>query len=35
LSFVLFTNGLWFFFPLLGLKASWDLVHTDSFAVFL
>ena len=34
-SFVLLTNGLWFFFPLLGMLASWELVQTDSFAVFL
>ena len=33
--FVCFTNGLWFFLPLLGMKASWDLIQTDSFDTFL
>jgi hypothetical protein len=33
--FVCFTNGLWFAFPLLGMKASWDLIHTGDYSVFL
>lgn len=33
--FVCFTNGLWVVFPLLGMWASYEMIHSDSFAVFL
>jgi hypothetical protein len=33
--FVCFTNGLWFVFPLLGMKASWDLVMTGDYSTFM
>lgn len=34
LLFVGLSNGLWFFFPLLGIWLSVDLVYTDSFHMF-
>ena len=33
--FVCFTNGLWFIFPLIGMKACWDLIQTNTYATFL
>ena len=33
--FVCITNGLWFVFPLLGMKASWDLVMTGDYSTFM
>ena len=33
--FVCFTNGLWFALPLVGMVASWGLIQTNSFSVFL
>ena len=33
--FVLFTNGLWFFLPLLGIKCSVDMIYSDSYSSFL
>ena len=33
--FVCFTNGLWVVFPLLGMWASYEMIHTNSYAVFL
>lgn len=32
--FVGFSNGLWFFFPLVGMYASYMMITTDTFAVF-
>mmetsp|Transcript_935 Transcript_935/g.1625 ORF Transcript_935/g.1625 Transcript_935/m.1625 type:complete len:295 (-) Transcript_935:245-1129(-) len=34
LLFVGLSNGLWFFFPLLGMALSADMLYTDSFAAF-
>ena len=31
--FVCFTNGLWFFLPLLGMYLSYDLVETNGYAM--
>mmetsp|Transcript_44774 Transcript_44774/g.122265 ORF Transcript_44774/g.122265 Transcript_44774/m.122265 type:complete len:173 (+) Transcript_44774:237-755(+) len=31
LIFVCFTNGLWFFLPLLGIYVSWQFVETNSY----
>lgn len=33
--FVGFSNGLWFFFPLVGIFASIELIRTNSYEVFL
>jgi hypothetical protein len=33
--FVGLSNGLWFFFPLLGMYLSIDMIYSDSFAAFL
>ena len=32
--FVGFSNGLWFFFPLIGMYASYHLIETNSYAIF-
>ena len=32
--FVGLTNGLWFFFPLLGMYTSVELINSDSFKIF-
>lgn len=32
--FVGVSNGLWFFFPLMGMYASFAMIHADSFAIF-
>ena len=32
--FVGLSNGLWFFFPLIGIYASYSLIQTNTFAVF-
>ena len=34
LLFVGFTNGLWFFFPLLGIYSSYILIDSNSFDIF-
>ena len=33
-TFVCFANGLWFVLPILGMKASWDLIQTNDFSTF-
>jgi len=34
-GFVGFSNGLWFVFPLVGMLASYHLIDSNSYSVFL